>query len=103
MYLEPVREIESFEKNAGKAETKIPQLEEPTRLFAGLMPADDTNERFHYLTRHQRTHRLSTAFDGPTPYGIYSAADGVFGKNGERGVAIDTREDMVGTYDCVRL
>jgi hypothetical protein len=25
------------------------------------MLAEDTNERFHYLTRHQRTHRLSTA------------------------------------------
>ncbi len=99
MYLEPVREIESFEKNAGKAETKIPQLEEPTRLFSGLMLAEDTNERFHYLTRHQRTHRLSTAFDGPTLYGIDSDADGVFGKIGEGGVAIDTVEDMVRLYD----
>src|SRR5213082_3016897 len=99
MYLEPVREIENFEKNAGKAETKIPQLEEPTRLFSGLMLAEDTNERFHYLTRHQRTHRLSTAFDGPTLYGIDSDADGVFGKIGEGGVAIDTVEDMVRLYD----
>src|SRR5256886_2572108 len=99
MYLEPVREIESFEKNAGKAETKIPQLEEPTRLFSGLMLAEDTNERFHYLTRHQRTHRLSTAFDGPTLYGIDSDADGVFGKIGEGGVAIDTVEDMARLYD----
>src|SRR3954463_10895400 len=99
MYLEPVREIESFEKNVGKAETKIPQLEEPTRLFSGLMLAEDTNERFHYLTRHQRTHRLSTAFDGPTLYGIDSDADGVFGKIGEGGVAIDTVEDMVRLYD----
>src|SRR5438045_34126 len=99
MYLEPVREIESFEKNAGKAETKIPQLEEPTRLFSGLMLAEDTNERFHYLTRHQRTHRLSTAFDGPTLYGIDSDTDGVFGKIGEGGVAIDTVEDMERLYD----
>src|SRR6476469_9689098 len=99
MYLEPVREIESFEKNAGKADTKIPQPEEPTRLFSGLMLAEDTNERFHYLTRHQRTHRLSTAFDGPTLYGLDSDADGVFGKIGEGGVAIDTVEDMVRLYD----
>src|SRR5881227_2076903 len=99
MYLEPVREIESFEKNAGKADTKIPQPEEPTRLFSGLMLAEDTNERFHYLTRHQRTHRLSTAFDGPTLYGIDSDADGVFGKIGEGGVAIDTVEDMIRLYD----
>ena len=82
MYLEPVREIESFEKNNGRArppgapEKKLIQPEEPTRLFSGLMLAEDTNERFHYLTRHQRTHRLSTAFDGPTLYGLDSDADG---------------------------
>jgi methylmalonyl-CoA mutase len=63
------------------------------------MLAEDTNERFHYLTRHQRTQRLSTAFDGPTLYGIDSDADGVFGKIGEGGVAIDTVEDMVRLYD----
>jgi len=73
--------------------------EEPTRLFSGLMLAEDTNKRFHYLTAHQRTHRLSTAFDGPTLYGIDSDADGVFGKIGEGGVAIDTVEDMVRLYD----
>src|SRR5947209_8647261 len=99
MYLEPVREIESFEKKSGKIDRKIPQAEEPTRLFSGLMLAEDTNERFHYLTRHQRTHRLSTAFDGPTLYGLDSDADGVFGKIGEGGVAVDTLEDMVRLYD----
>jgi methylmalonyl-CoA mutase cobalamin-binding domain/chain len=111
MYLEPIREIESFEKNNGSArpqparrgegapDKKTPQPEEPTRLFSGLMLAEDTNQRFHYLTRHQRTHRLSTAFDGPTLYGLDSDADGVFGKIGEGGVAIDTVEDMVRLYD----
>jgi methylmalonyl-CoA mutase cobalamin-binding domain/chain len=111
MYLEPVREVESFEKNEavvagvsparGSKErpTRPPLQEEPTRLFSGLMLAEDTNERFHYLTRHQRTHRLSTAFDGPTLYGIDSDADGVFGKIGEGGVAIDTVEDMMQLYD----
>src|SRR5213082_3903075 len=110
MYLEPVREIEegSFRKNGhvknggskvGKMDKKLPQAEEPTRLFSGFMLAEDTNERFHYLTAHQRTHRLSTAFDGPTLYGIDSDADGVFGKIGEGGVAIDTVEDMVRLYD----
>jgi len=111
MYLEPVREIESFERNdavaagvspANRIKTqpaRLPPQEEPTRLFSGLMLAEDTNERFHYLTRHQRTHRLSTAFDGPTLYGIDSDADGVFGKIGEGGVAIDTVEDMVRLYD----
>jgi len=72
--------------------------EEPTRLFAGLGLAEDTNARFHYLTRHQKTIRLSTAFDGPTLYGLDSDADGVFGKIGEGGVAIDTVEDMERLY-----
>src|SRR5207245_884496 len=103
MYLEPIRGVESFAKNGEppqpSARPPLPQAEEPTRLFSGLMLAEDTNERFHYLTRHQRTHRLSTAFDGPTLYGIDSDADGVFGKIGEGGVAIDTVEDMVRLYD----
>jgi len=108
MYLEPVRKIEtgSYGKKtlADGAKQKADgngarPPEEPTRLFSGLMLAEDTNERFHYLTQHQRTHRLSTAFDGPTLYGIDSDADGVFGKIGEGGVAIDTIEDMVRLYD----
>ena len=108
MYLEPVREIETGsygKKTSTNGATKkatgngAQPPEEPTRLFSGLMLAEDTNERFHYLTQHQRTHRLSTAFDGPTLYGIDSDADGVFGKIGEGGVAIDTIEDMVRLYD----
>ena len=75
-----------------------PAIEEPTRLFAGLGLAEDTNQRFHYLTRHQKSIRLSTAFDGPTLYGLDSDADGVFGKIGEGGVAIDTIEDMQRLY-----
>ena len=72
--------------------------EEPTRLFAGLGLADDTNARFHYLSGNQRSKRLSTAFDGPTLYGVGASADGVFGKIGEGGVAIDTVEDMERLY-----
>src|SRR5450432_4072499 len=72
--------------------------EEPTRLFAGFGLAEDTNRRFHYLTKQQRSLRLSTAFDGPTLYGIDSDADGVFGKIGEGGVAVDTIEDMERLY-----
>jgi methylmalonyl-CoA mutase cobalamin-binding domain/chain len=77
--------------------------EEPTRLFAGLGLAEDTNKRFHYLTRQQRSVRLSTAFDGPTLYGLDSDADGVFGKTGEGGVAVDTIDDMERLYDGFRL
>ncbi len=72
--------------------------EEPTRLFAGLGLAEDTNERFHYLSRHQRSKRLSTAFDGPTLYGTGAGADGVFGKIGEGGTSIDTVDDMERLY-----
>jgi methylmalonyl-CoA mutase len=63
------------------------------------MLAEDTNARFHFLGAHQRSKRLSTAFDGPTLYGIDSDADGVFGKIGEGGVAVDTVEDMIRLYD----
>ena len=83
----------------GKRPTRPPQQEEPTRLFSGLMLAEDTNKRFHFLSAHQRSKRLSTAFDGPTLYGIDSDADGVMGKIGEGGVAVDTVEDMVRLYD----
>src|SRR5882724_4032902 len=73
MYLEPLREIETGSYGNRKSPNGAKgngngarPPEEPTRLFSGLMLAEDTNERFHYLTQHQRTHRLSTAFDGPT-------------------------------------
>jgi methylmalonyl-CoA mutase len=112
MYLEPLQtpaiEIGAYEKNGhngkskksgGKNGAKPPQAEEPTRLFSGLMLAEDTNERFHFLGAHQRSKRLSTAFDGPTLYGIDSDAPGILGKIGEGGVAVDTVEDMVRLYD----
>ncbi len=111
MYLEPLTQIEtgsygngkSPNGSNGKAAKKngaAPAAqEEPTRLFSGLMLAEDTNKRFHFLSAHQRSKRLSTAFDGPTLYGIDSDADGVFGKIGEGGVAVDTVEDMVRLYD----
>ena len=85
--------------DSGKRSTRPPLQEEPTRLFSGLMLAEDTNKRFHFLSAHQRSKRLSTAFDGPTLYGIDSDADGVMGKIGEGGVAVDTVEDMVRLYD----
>jgi methylmalonyl-CoA mutase cobalamin-binding domain/chain len=77
--------------------------EEPTRLFAGLGLAEDTNSRFHYLSRNQPSKRLSTAFDGPTLYGVGAGAEGVFGKIGEGGVAVDTVEDMERLYDGFSL
>jgi methylmalonyl-CoA mutase N-terminal domain len=124
MYLEPLREIETgsygnkkssngdsngaIAARVSRAKTpeppaRPPLQEEPTRLFSGLMLAEDTNKRFHFLSAHQRSKRLSTAFDGPTLYGIDSDADGVFGKIGEGGVAVDTVEDMVRLYDGFEL
>ena len=113
MYLEPLEEIESAVRQPQIAERpqrastrnrmapkpRLDLQEEPTRLFSGLMLAEDTNKRFHFLSAHQRSKRLSTAFDGPTLYGIDSDADGVMGKIGEGGVAVDTVEDMVRLYD----
>jgi methylmalonyl-CoA mutase len=110
MYLEPLAEVAIEEGSygnkvspngsKGKAQKNGARPpEEPTRLFSGLMLAEDTNKRFHFLSAHQRSKRLSTAFDGPTLYGIDSDADGVFGKIGEGGVAVDTVEDMVRLYD----
>src|SRR5438093_1824622 len=83
-----------------KSEIRNPksEIEEPTRLFAGHGLAEDTNKRFRYLTLQQKSIRLSTAFDGLTLYGLDSDAEGVFGKIGEGGVAIDTIEDMERLY-----
>src|SRR5437879_1390733 len=106
MYLEAVREVETGSYGKKRSTTNgngAQPPEEPTRLFSGLMLAEDTNQRFHFLSAHQRSKRLSTAFDGPTLYGIDSDADGVFGKIGEGGVAVDTVEDMVRLYDGFEL
>jgi methylmalonyl-CoA mutase cobalamin-binding domain/chain len=100
-YLEPAAAEQpgnGNQRNGGQAAS-----EEPTRLFAGLGLAEDTNARFHYLSRNQRSKRLSTAFDGPTLYGVGAGANGVFGKIGEGGVAIDTIEDMGRLYDGFAL
>jgi methylmalonyl-CoA mutase cobalamin-binding domain/chain len=88
---------DQYVESAANAGGKV-SAEEPTRLFAGLGLPEDTNERFHYLSRNQRNKRLSTAFDGPTLYGVGAGADGVFGKIGEGGVAVDTVEDMERLY-----
>src|SRR5246500_3239782 len=95
-YLEPAAPGSKGNGNSRNDDTTV--SEEPTRLFAGLGLPEDTNARFHYLSRNQRSKRLSTAFDGPTLYGVGAAADGVFGKIGEGGVAIDTVEDMERLY-----
>lgn len=72
--------------------------EEPTRMFAGLGLPEDTNARFHLLAANQRSHRLSTAFDGVTLYGMDPDDEGVLGKVGEGGVSVSTIEDMERLY-----
>src|SRR5438874_5513700 len=112
MYLEPLERVGIEDGSYGNKKSPSPSNgqkngarppEEPTRLFSGLMLAEDTNKRFHFLSAHQRSKRLSTAFDGPTLYGIDSDADGVFGKIGEGGVAVDTLDEMVRLYDGFEL
>ncbi len=68
---------------------------ETTRQFAGLRLAENTNERFRFLSTGVDFPRLSTAFDGITLYGDDSISDpGSMGKIGEGGVSVDTLEDM---------
>jgi methylmalonyl-CoA mutase N-terminal domain/subunit len=63
------------------------------RQFAGFGTAEETNERFRYLTEHGQT-GLSTAFDMPTLMGYDSDHPKSLGEVGREGVAIDSLEDM---------
>ena len=69
--------------------------EDPRRQFAGEGPPARTNERFHYLSRHDKAKRLSTAFDSVTLYGEDpNLRPDIYGKVGESGVSIATLKDM---------
>src|SRR5512133_374034 len=63
------------------------------RQFAGFGTAEETNERFRYLTDHGQT-GLSTAFDMPSLMGHDSDHPRSLGEVGREGVAIDTLDDM---------
>ncbi len=63
------------------------------RQFAGFGTAEETNERFRYLTEHGQT-GLSTAFDMPTLMGYDSDHARSLGEVGREGVAIDSLADM---------
>ncbi len=70
-------------------------MEDPKRQFAGEGGPERTNKRFHYLTKGDRSKRLSTAFDGITLYGENPAIEpDIYGKIGESGVSICTIDDM---------
>ncbi|MBO9667352.1 MAG: cobalamin-dependent protein, partial [Bdellovibrio sp.] len=69
--------------------------EDPKRMFAGEGTPERTNRRFHYLTKGETAHRLSTAFDSVTLYGQDpDQRPDIFGKVGESGVSICTLNDM---------
>ncbi|HWU42671.1 MAG TPA: methylmalonyl-CoA mutase family protein, partial [Bdellovibrio sp.] len=73
--------------------------EEPKRMFAGEGTPERTNRRFHYLTKGETAHRLSTAFDSVTLYGQDpDQRPDIFGKVGESGVSICTLTDMKKLY-----
>src|SRR4029453_11023005 len=63
------------------------------RQFAGFGTAEETNERFRYLTEHGQT-GLSTAFDMPTLMGYDSDHRRALGEVGREGVAVDSLADV---------
>ncbi|MFC6864500.1 methylmalonyl-CoA mutase [Halomicroarcula sp. GCM10025817] len=72
------------------------------RQFAGFGTAEETNERFHYLTDEGQT-GLSTAFDMPTLMGLDSDDPMADGEVGKEGVAVDTLADMEVLFDGIDL
>ncbi len=73
--------------------------EDPTRMFAGEGPPEQTNRRFHYLAGGMAAKRLSTAFDSVTLYGHdpHERPD-IYGKVGNSGVSIATLDDAKKLY-----
>jgi isobutyryl-CoA mutase len=73
--------------------------EDPTRMFAGEGPPEQTNRRFHYLAAGMPAKRLSTAFDSVTLYGEdpHERPD-IYGKVGNSGVSIATLDDAKKLY-----
>src|SRR5918993_3462682 len=72
------------------------------RQYAGYATAEETNERYRYLTEHGST-GLSMAFDLPTQLGRDSDDPLCAGEVGRTGVAIDTVEDMRICFDGIPL
>ncbi|MDZ5810123.1 methylmalonyl-CoA mutase family protein [Halorubrum sp. AD140] len=70
------------------------------RQFAGFGTAEETNERFRYLTDEGQT-GLSTAFDMPSLMGLDSDDPMALGEVGKEGVAVDTLRDMEVLFDGI--
>ncbi|QUM82924.1 cobalamin B12-binding domain-containing protein [Moritella sp. 5] len=78
--------------------------EDPTRMFAGEGLPEDTNKRFHYLIKGQKSIRLSTAFDPNTLYGHDPAiSPDICACIGMSGVSIATLDDMKVLYSGIDL
>lgn len=77
----------------------VARHEEPTRMFAGLGDPAMTHERFLFLTRNQRSRRLSTAFDTHTLMGRDADDPEALMDVGEGGVSVSTFEDVKVLYD----
>jgi methylmalonyl-CoA mutase len=73
--------------------------EDPTRMFAGEGTAERTNARFHYVSKGQKSVRLSTAFDSVTLYGADpEPRPDIFGKVGNSGVSVCCLDDAKRLY-----
>ncbi|MEN8234212.1 MAG: methylmalonyl-CoA mutase family protein [Actinomycetota bacterium] len=73
--------------------------EDPTRMFAGEGGPEQTNRRFHYVSRGMPAIRLSTAFDSVTLYGEDpDTRPDIYGKIGNSGVSVATLDDAKKLY-----
>ena len=73
--------------------------EDPTRMFAGEGGPEQTNRRFHYVSRDMPAVRLSTAFDSVTLYGEDpDERPDIYGKIGNSGVSVATLDDVKKLY-----
>ncbi len=73
--------------------------EQPTRMFAGEGGPEQTNRRFHYLSRGMPAARLSTAFDSVTLYGENpDDRPDIYGKVGNSGVSLASLDDAKRLY-----
>jgi methylmalonyl-CoA mutase len=73
--------------------------ERPTRMFAGEGGPEQTNRRFHYLSRGMPAARLSTAFDSVTLYGENpDERPDIYGKVGNSGVSLASLDDAKRLY-----
>ena len=73
--------------------------EDPTRMFAGEGGPEQTNRRFHYVSRDMPAVRLSTAFDSVTLYGEDpDERPDIYGKIGNAGVSVATLDDVKKLY-----